>query len=544
MADDPDPLAGYTPSKKPPQAAGALAPGVSGTLSAEPLDPLAGYTPTSAAAAPAVPPGGSAFDPSWKPSSTGNPLWDAFSNVMTRPIAKTEDPLLAARDYGLSIWDTASGGFGVPASLKDATAQAHANLGVMDYPASALAYAAGPGRLLGPLARGIVGTAAPGVTAFGAPLAARIAGGVGASALEGGAASGIGAAGHGGSAGDIAKATALGTAIGGGVSGISAGLGALAGGGAGAAAAAGGPTPKGPTAADVGEPYPRMPGTMEAKKTDAYAPLDSTYFDNSTLNAGINQGQTVIRNLRDPQGQGVSLGVPSSVDSIITPLSREPVVTGRIIQQASSDLRGTGDWTGHRFADGLDNVLATGQPMSIGGAPTGQVGEAAAARARGDALFGTINDLNRLKTDPNQLTPSAIKETMGRYAPSPGQQPGPQYQSLVDLQNATQPGFNWWHLRHAAGPLLGAGLGAAEGYFNPAEGQNPWVRAGTEGVEGAALFSGLPALAKARPGPALNAARYTIGTGQPMTTAIGRAVGDPLSSLLFGRGMSNYQWPY
>jgi hypothetical protein len=285
-----------------------------------------------------------------------------------------------------------------------------------------------------------------------------------------------------------------------------------------------------------------MPGTMEAKKTDAYLPLDSTYFDNSTVNAGINQGQTVIRNLRDPQGQGVSLGIPSSVNSIITPLSREPVATGRVIQQASSDLRDTGDWTGHRFADGLDNVLASGQPMSISGVPTGQIGEAAAARAQGDALFGQIKDLNRLGTDPNQLTPGKIQETMGRYAPSPGQQPSAPYQSLVDLQNATQPGFNWWHLRHAAGPLLGAGLGAAEGYFNPAQGQDPWIRAGTEGLEGAALFSGLPAIAKARPGPALNAARYAIATGQPTTSAIGRAVGDPLSSLLFGRGMSG--WPY
>jgi hypothetical protein len=525
MADD-DPLAGYTPSKNPTTAVAPAAP------SSNSSDPLAGYTPSVAAAASSAPAGGSSFDPSWKPS--GSPLWD----LLTRPIAKTEYPLPAARDYGLSMWDTATGGFGVPASLKGATAQAHANLGpIMDPIAGTLAYAAGPGRLLGPLAGKIVGAVAPSVSAFGAPLAARIAGGVGAGAIEGGAAAGLGATGHGGSASDIAKATALGTLVGGGTSGLTAGAGALTGGEAGAAAAAGGPIPRGPSAADVGKGWPITPGSMQSKMTNAYAPLDNIYFDSPTVSGGLNQAQAGLRLARDPQGQGADLGIPDDVNNIVAKLQSNPVATGTNLQQASAALRRTGDQTGHRFADALDNTLATAQPMSINGVPTGQVGEAAEARAAGDVLYGQIKGLNRLGTDPAQLTPGAVAKTASFYQPGT-----PEAQSLSALQTATQPGFNWWHVRHAAGPLLGAGLGAAEGYFNPAEGQNPWVRAATEGAEGMALFSGLPAIAAARPGPALNAARYAIGTGQPMTTATGR-LGDALLSLVLGRAASN-QAPY
>jgi hypothetical protein len=532
MADDP--WAAYRSGKPPPApVAPAAAPAAPAPVSAAPgADPWAAFrsgapaqppTPPAAASPPASASASSApassYDPSWKPS--GNAIWD----LLTRPVAKTENPLEAARDYGLSAYDAATFGYGVPNSMQPSVAQAHANLGLMDPVAESLGYAVGPGKILGPLARGIVGTAAPAVT--GASKAAQFAGSVGAGALEGTTAGGLGAAGHGGDAGDIA---------------LGAGVGAL-GGAASGAFGGSGPKPKVP---DVGVPQSSTgPATgMYGQKVAAYAPLDPIAF-NDHGNA-LNQAQGAIRAVRDPNGLGVDLGIPKDVNDIVTNLSQSPIVSGRNLQQAGQDLRATGDWTGHRFADAIDTHLATAQPISINGVPTGQVGEAGAAKMAGDTLYGRINDLERLGTDPSQLTPGAVSKTASFYQPSPGAQPGPPAQSLTALQNAMQPPFNPWHIRHMAAPLVGAALGGAEGFFNPAEKQNPWLTAATQGLEGAALFSGVPAagaaLGKARTANALNAARYAIATGQPLRTTTGQ-VGDALSNLILGRGATN-QWPY
>ena len=70
------------------------------------------------------------------------------------PRAKSEDPISAARDAGLSALDYGTLGFGVKGFDPKDVAQAHANMGIMDYPTAAIAYTAGPGKVLGPLARG------------------------------------------------------------------------------------------------------------------------------------------------------------------------------------------------------------------------------------------------------------------------------------------------------------------------------------------------------------------------------------------------------
>jgi hypothetical protein len=454
-----------------------------------------------------------AYDPSWKPS--GNAIWDFFS----RPRAKTEGVVEGARDLGLSAYDAATFGYGVPSSLQSTVDQAHANAGIMDPVASALGYAVGPGKILGPLARGAVGLA-PGMTSAGASLAARLGGSIGAGALEGAGAGGLGAAGHGGGAGDIAQGV---------------GLGALSGGAAGALGGSG-PKPKVP---DVGAPQSSTaPATgMYGQKVAAYAPLDQIYFDNH--GPGLNQAQAAIRAVRDPQGLGVDLGIPDDVNKIVGNIQASPIVSGRNLQQASQDLRATGDWTGHRFADSIDNTLNSAQPMSVNGVPTGQVGEAGAAKSAGDSLYGRINDLERLGDDPANLTPGAVKKTASFYS-DPN---SPQAQSLAALQSAMQPKFNWYMARHIAAPILGAGLGGAEGFFNPAEGQNHYVTAATQALEGAAVFGGLHAAAKATPGRALNAARYAVATGQPIAGTPTNRIGDSLVNLLLGRAASN-QSPY
>ena len=70
------------------------------------------------------------------------------------PRAKAEDPISAAKDVGLSALDYGTQGLGVKWFDPKDVAQAHANLGIMDYPTAAIAYTAGPGKILGPLARG------------------------------------------------------------------------------------------------------------------------------------------------------------------------------------------------------------------------------------------------------------------------------------------------------------------------------------------------------------------------------------------------------
>lgn len=264
---------------------------------------------------------------------------------------------------------------------------------------------------------------------------------------------------------------------------------------------------KAPQPPTVGTPQSSTgPATgMYAQKTREYAPLDGIYFDTPTVRNALDQAHSTISATRDPQGLGADLGIPTDVNTLVKNVYNQPVATGRNLQVTSRELRGSGDWTGHRYADALDNVMQNAQPIS-----GGQVGDAWDAKTAGDLTSGRINDLERLGDQP---TSAAVKQTQQFYTPG-----SPEYESLNTLQKAMQPPFNWWHVRHMAAPLVGAALGGAEGFFNPAEKQNPWVTGATSALEGAALFSGLPmaqsALGKARAANALNAARYAIGTGQ------------------------------
>lgn len=92
----------------------------------------------------------SELDPDWKP--TGN----AFLDFMGRPLAKTESAGQTLKDLGLSALDYGTLGYGVPASWSKDVEQAHANIGILNYPTAAATYMIGPGKVLGPLARGSV----------------------------------------------------------------------------------------------------------------------------------------------------------------------------------------------------------------------------------------------------------------------------------------------------------------------------------------------------------------------------------------------------
>ena len=269
-----------------------------------------------------------------------------------------------------------------------------------------------------------------------------------------------------------------------------------------------------------------MPGTptdmYAAKEAKAISRSTTFYFD--THGGLVNRAQAAVRQVRDPQGKGVPLGIPSDVNSILTDSNglANPEVTGRTIQQASRDLRATGDWTGHRYADALDNTLRYDTPSA-----GGEAGEAWNAKQAGDLWYQRINDLERL----DEPTAANVKQTQAFY-PDPQ---SPQAQALARLQSAMKSGFNPWHLRHAIGPVIGGGVGAVEDYFNPEDHHNPWLNVGSRAVEGAALFSGLPWLARARPQSAIDAARYTIGTGQPYVPPSNAGpLGDRLRAIMFG----------
>jgi hypothetical protein len=483
--------------------------------------------------APAPPPSQtSSYDPNWKPPApTGHPLWDAVNNFMWRPIAKTEDPFSAIQDYGLGIGDYATGGLvgkALGKNVQDAIAQAHQNLGMMDYAAQGIGYAAGPGKVLSPLARGIVARAAPAAAmaatpvstmlgSYAAPVGARVASAA-SGALENAGAAALGTYGH-----EQGWTPDMGEI------GKNAGAGAMIGALTGATGTS--PTAKGPTAAEVGEPGRSggAPTGMVAQREAGYAPLDSIYFDRSTANSAASQGLNTIKSTRDPQGYGADLGISPQVDGIMSNLVKAPVTTGRNLQEASRALRQEGSWQANQYANQLDSALKNAQPIS-----GGVVGDAAAAKATGDMWHQRIEDLNRLGADPGELTSSAIKQTQA----FPSNQANPAIkQSLNDLSASMKPGFNWWTARHVAAPLAGAAAGTAEGYFNAAEGQDPWTNAGIHAGEDALLFGGLHSAATPRPQAALNAARYAIATGKPLTTPAGR-VGDWLMNLAGGSAIS------
>lgn len=371
-------------------------------------------------------------DPNWKP--TGNWIHD----IATYPMAKTESPLTAAADYGLSAYDAGTFGYGVPNALKNRVAQAHENLGPMDYLAQGIGYGVGPGKILGPAARGVTRLAAPVVADAAAPLATRIAGSVAAGGLEGGAAGGLGAAGHGGSAGDIAQGTIMG------------GLTGAAGGAAGGS----GPMQRVPEVGEAGTGT-SAPTGMYAQKAAGYAPLDNIYFDKSTAVKAANQGLATIRAARDPANLGASSGLTPEINKIVNNVTGDPVVTGRGLQEASRNLRGLdngNNWQAHRIADQFDSALQNATPIQ-GGAP----GDASVAKNMGDLWHARIKDLETLGDQP---TAANVKQVQAWHTdPST-----PQAQALDTLSKQQQPNFNYWLAKKAIAPIAAQQLAASKAF--------------------------------------------------------------------------------
>jgi hypothetical protein len=440
-------------------------------------------------------------DPNWKP--TGNWIHD----IGTYPLAKSEDPITAAYDAGLSTYDAATFGYGVPTALKDRVAQANENLGVVGYGTQGIGYALGPGKVLGPMARGVTRLAAPAVAEVGAPLAARIGGSMAAGGLEGAGAGGLGAAGHGGDTSDITRGI------------ITGGLTGAAGGAAGGS----GPKPKVPEVGVAGTGTTPATG-MYANKATEYAPLDNIYFDNKTAIRAANQGLAKIKAARDPANLGANAGLTPEINKIVNRVVGDPVVTGRGFQEASRDLRSLDNGNNiqaHRIADQFDEVLKTGTPIR-GGAP----GDASVAKDLGDLWHGRIRDLETLGDAP---TAANVKSVQGWHPDAST----PQAQALKDLAKSKQSTLAGHVASHVAAPLVGAAVGGAEGAIFGDKNTSPWVNALTHAGIGAGIGLGKNVAIGRNSLAALKAAQYAIATGKPLTTATGRT-GDAIKSLMLG----------
>ena len=454
-----------------------------------------------------------------KPANVG---WDDYliahlANAV-KPLSGIADPHQNANE-ALAFGSGLSGGLsGFIPGVRERTAQAEQQLDPQTrFALEGAGYLVGPGKL--GMAKGIAADIAPAGSGFLRGIVGNVVG----SSAEGASANYVSALGHGATPAEAEKQGVTGAVIGAPVGALSEIGGRMF-------------APAGPKPPEVGAPastdatgVPRAPTGMYAAKETGYAPLDSLYFD--THGDAINRAQTAIRQVRDPQGKGAPLGIPSDVNSILTDKNglANHEVTGRTIQQASRDLRGTGDWTGHRYADALDNTLRYDTPSA-----GGQAGEGWNAKQAGDLWYQRINDLERL----DEPTAANVKQTQAFYSDPQS----PQAQALARLQSAMRPSFNWYRARHLVGPAVGAAVGGVEDLFNPEDHHNPWLNVGSRMLESTALFEGLPALAKARPQGPLNAARYTIGTGQPyIQPSNAGPLGDRLRAIIFGNRVGERQ---
>jgi hypothetical protein len=401
---------------------------------------------------------------------------------------------------------------GVSAQAQADTAAAQARLGTAGMIPEALGYAVGPGEVMGGLRAGAAGL--QGLTGLGARALTSIP-------AEGALASGVGTAAQGGTPSQIATATGIGGALGG-VTSLAGNL-----------ASRIGPKPVTPDVGQAGTATRPATG-MYAQREAAYAPLDKIYMDPGEVQDAINvKAQNVIANQRDPQGMGAKI-VPDDTNNYLTKFLNNPAFTARNLQDASRYLRNQGDWVSNRYADALDGVMQTSQPIA-GGAP----GDAWAAKQAGDLWHGRIQGLERLDAESPSGAPGptagAVAKTRGYYDPA-----DPEYQALGDLQSAQQPRFNWWLARHAIGPVAGAAFGGIENAIDPEAHKNPWLNALSRGLEGGLIYGGLHRAAAPSPSGALANARYAIGTGQLAgpRNPIADPVAAALRNLLFGQGAS------
>ena len=420
-----DPFAGYAPS----QAA----------------DPFAGYSPPPQPSAPVSPPA---------PDLGSTMLWNKPANVSTGDfllahLANLKTPFQgagqAADDYARAVTDAATfggadrlaaymGGTDL-ADERAKTAASHARLGLMDYPASAIGYAAVPG------------TGASGI-------AGKLGGGVMGTALEGAAAGGLSGAGH----GDGYFDTALGAAAG------AAGGGVL-----------GGATKyvAGPLATLGANAYGKATGLLSdpadvtanalAARTKAYDALKDTPLDIGDTRQALQGVRDTVEKM-DPTG-GFQKNAPRSMailDNLQDHVANNNSVSAHDLVALGLDkLRNIPDTAAAGGENELKGPIQTGlQNFLESGPAAGQLADAQDAHKHFYANAKALQDWSQSLKGFGQSPAGGAQALAEKFYPDPTSK---QYQALANIaQTAGGGGQSAYNLMHLIDPLLAAG-GAAVG---------------------------------------------------------------------------------
>lgn len=452
-----------------------------------------------------APTGGSSYDPTWKP--TGHALWD----LMTRPIAKTEGPVEAARDYGSSALDAATLGWGQRMGLQDpnTVAQANANLGpIMGPIAQASGYAVGPGKILGPIAGGIAGTGVKGLALEGA-AAGSIAGaakeknnplaGAGVGAVGGGA---LGTAG--GLLGQLASAAVRGPA-----NAVSKSLGLLS---------------------DPAE----VTASTKAASDAAFQPMKQVQFDPTHVRQAYTDGyQGLAPDQLADLSPGFNAKVKRHFDQIQSGRSVSADSINGYVRSLDDAARSNGDRVlAGKITDNLEGpqgVLATSPTLS-GHAP----GEAAAMDATAKSAFQryanakSLQEMSQNLKDFGTNPVGQARDIAQKFYSDPANSAyAKQRQALIDIaQSGGSGGQTAYNMLHIIDPALD--------FFGGAVAGGPGAVAG--GVAGhmmkPSIGQALSASQRAAQQRAIGGA-YPALTGAPKTV-INPNVGQMLKSLMLG----------
>ena len=439
------------------------------------------------------------FDPSASSAASGNPF-DQFDTgakaapAQSKPAALggVSDPanwVLAGLDHlGMGL-GTKNPFMAMPEQFKQDVAQSHQNLGLLDYPLAAAAYAVGPGKILGPAGAAIGGSGIGGMAAEGA-----LAGGASSAIQDPTNLSGI--------AGGALTGGALGAGAGVLTKGANAGL----------QKAFGKPGTVDPAAAIA---------STAKDSADAYAKLHQVPADPQAITGALKGALTDL----DPSViTGMSPGLKSTILDIGQTVQNLPEANmgqinswqRQINAAAQRERHPTDQVVAAKISSALDGVIQQGG--------AGDLNVAAQAAAQKNIMAENLAEWQRKAANGAPLGQAPLTEAENFY------QGKPQYDTLVDLYKQSQSQQDpSWALSHLAGHALGTAGYAMGGFPGSMAGEalgvlgvKPMIKKMFKGARQNSVVKGIQAA-------------YPQMTGVPLTGAQpGPQVGDMIKNLMLG----------
>lgn len=377
----------------------------------------------------------------------------------------------------------------MPEQFKQDVAQSHQNLGLLDYPLAAAAYAVGPGKILGPAGAAIGGSGIGGIAAEGA-----LAGGASSAIQDPTNLSGI--------AGGALTGGALGAGAGVLTKGANAGL----------QKAFGKPGAVDPAAAIA---------STAKDSADAYAKLHQVPADPQAITGALKGALTGL----DPSVvTGMSPGLKSTILDIGQTVQNLPEAnmgqinswTRQINAAAQRERYPTDQVVAAKVSSALDSVIQQGG--------AGDLNAAAQAAAQKNIMAENLAEWQRKAANGAPLGQAPLTEAENFY------QGKPQYDTLVDLYKQSQSQQDpSWALSHLAGHALGTAGYAMGGFPGSMAGEalgvlgvKPMIKKMFKGARQNSVVKGIQAA-------------YPQMTGVPLTGAQpGPQVGDMIKNLMLG----------